>query len=281
MSDPIAYWNGPAAERWVSEQDDLDNMVRPFGDAALGAARVTAGESVLDVGCGCGETLLSLASLVGPTGRVVGVDASLPMLARAKDRCSGRMNVAFLDGDATKVIPSDPHDASFDVALSRCGVLVFADPVAAFRRIRGALRPGGRLSFVCWRAVEENPWAAVPFAAVAKVLGPPEPAAPDAPGPFSFGSAARVRAVLESAGFRDVTTEKVDHEVGYGTTTDLDATAAAVARVGPVARMLVDRDEATRARAIAAVRDVLPPYVQPGGAVRFPASAWVVTARNV
>jgi hypothetical protein len=56
-NDQIAYWNGPAVERWVREQAILDEMLRPFGDAALDAARVTPDEAVVDVGCGCGDTV--------------------------------------------------------------------------------------------------------------------------------------------------------------------------------------------------------------------------------
>ena len=276
MRDPIEYWNGPAAERWVRDQVDFDRMVGPFGEAALHAAKVTAGESALDVGCGCGETLLGLASLVGPGGRVVGVDASVPMLAKAKERCRDRANVSFLGGDASKVIPDQP---SFDLAFSRFGVMFFADPVGAFRRIRGALRPAGRLSFVCWRPLDQNPWAALPFDAAARAIGRPEPTPPDAPGPFSFGDPTRVRSILEGAGFRDVAAESVEREVGFGAASTLDEAAAAIARLGPVSRLLADRDDATRARAITAIREVIPPYVGAGGEVRFRGTAWVVTAR--
>ena len=237
---------------------------------------MTAGESALDVGCGCGETLLGLASLVGAGGRVVGVDASVPMLTRARERCGDRANVSFLEGDASKVIPAQP---SFDLAFSRFGVMFFADPVAAFRRIRAALRPAGRLSFVCWQPLDQNPWAALPFDAAARAVGRPEPTPPDAPGPFSFGDPARVRGILDAAGFRDVAAESVEREVGFGPASTLDEAAAAIARLGPVARLLVDRDDATRAKAIAAIREVIPPYVSAGGEPRFRGAAWVVTAR--
>jgi SAM-dependent methyltransferase len=276
MGDPIEYWNGPAAERWVREQADFDRMVGPFGEAALQASKVTAGESALDVGCGCGETVLALASRVGPGGRVVGADVSAPMLARAKERSRELPNVSFLEGDASKVIPAEP---SFDLAFSRFGVMFFADPVVAFRRIRGALRPSGRLSFVCWQPLDQNPWAALPFDAAARALGRPEPSPPDAPGPFSFGDPERVRGILETAGFRGVAAGSVAREVSFGPASTLDQAAAAIVRLGPVSRLLADRDETTRARAIAAIREVIPPYVGAAGEARFPGAAWVVTAR--
>jgi SAM-dependent methyltransferase len=277
ISDPLEYWNGPAAERWVRDQVDFDRMVGPFGDAAIEASKAGAGESVLDVGCGCGETVLGLASRVGPTGRVVGVDLSVPMLTRAKERCRERSNVSFLEGDASKVIPEQP---AFDLAFSRFGVMFFTDPVVAFRRIHAALRPTGRLSFVCWRSLDANPWAAVPFDAAMRAVGRPEPTPPDAPGPFSFADPARVRGILEAAGFRDVSAASFESEVGFGPASTLDEAATAIVRLGPVARLLADRDEEARSRAIAAIREVLPPYVDARGEPRLKGAAWVVTARR-
>jgi SAM-dependent methyltransferase len=277
VNDQVAFWNGPSGERWVREQAGLDRMLRPFGEAALDAALVTAGEAVLDVGCGCGDTLERLAALVGARGRVVGLDASAPMLARARERCAGRANVALVEGDASTAAL---REASFDLLYSRFGVMFFPDPARAFRHLRGALAPRGRLSFVCWRRLADNPWAAVPFDAVADVLGRPEPEPPDAPGPFSFGDPARVRGVLEGAGFRDVTVHGFEEAVAYGTSGSLDDAALEITKLGPVARLLVDRDETAKSRALAAVRSVLPSYAGANGEVRFPAAAWIVTARN-
>jgi SAM-dependent methyltransferase len=198
------------------------------------------------------------------------------MLARAKERCRDRSNVSFLEGDASKVIPEQP---SFDLAFSRFGVMFFPDPVAAFRRIRAALRPTGRLSFVCWRALDANPWAALPFEAAVRAIGRPEPTPPDAPGPFSFADPKRVGGVLESAGFRDVAATSFDSEVGFGPASSPEEAAVAIVRLGPVARLLADRDEEARAKAIAAIRDAIPPYLAANGEPRFRGAAWVVTAR--
>jgi SAM-dependent methyltransferase len=275
MTDQAAFWNGPAADRWVNEQTEMDAILRPYGAAALEAAKTAPGEAVLDVGCGCGDTTLALAERVGPSGRVLGLDVSAPMLARARERSAGLANVTCLEGDAARA----PFDrATFDVLFSRFGVMFFADPAAAFAHLHSALRPGGRLAFVCWRTLRENPWATVPSEAAATVLGPPEPTPPGAPGPFAFGDASRVSTILEGAGFREVALRPFDTHNSFGGGGSLADAAVAVARLGTLSRLLVGQDESIVRRVLVAVEAALPPFVNDRGGVSLPAAAWVVTA---
>lgn len=277
MDDPIAYWNGPAGDRWVAEQAGLDAMLRPFGAAVLEAAHVGPGESVLDVGCGCGDSSLALATLVGSAGRVLGLDVSRPMLALARARSASLPNVALVEGDAsTAPLPA----AAFDVLFSRFGVMFFPEPTGAFRHLRASLRPRGRVAFVAWRPLAENPWAKVPFDAVADALGRPDPEPADAPGPFSFGDPARIRGILEGAGFRDVAARAFDTPMIFGASATLDEAVAEVARLGPVARLLVNRDETARRRALQAIRAVMTGFANARGGYCLPAATWIVTAAN-
>jgi SAM-dependent methyltransferase len=277
MNDQIAYWNGPTGERWVREQAMLDEMLRPFGDAALAAARVSPDEAVVDLGCGCGDTSLALATLVGSRGRVVGLDVSAQMLSCAKQRGAGRPNLSFVEGDASR---ESLAQGAFDLLFSRFGVMFFADPIGAFAHLRGVLRPDGRIVFVCWKSLSENPWAAVPFEAVASVLGRPEPQPEDAPGPFSFGATARVREILDGAGFRGLNMRSFETAITFGASGATDDAVSEIARLGPVARLLIDRDEASLARAKAAIGTVATSYRTAQGVVQFPAAAWIVTAQN-
>src|SRR5467141_281082 len=148
----IEYWNGGAAETWVAQQERLDRQLDPLGRAALRALAPRPGEHVLDVGCGSGQTALQLADAVGPGGRVVGLDLSSQLLAAARRR-NPSAHVAFERADAQ----THAFDQPFDAIYSRFGVMFFADPVAAFANLRRALKPGGRMAFVCWRAESENP----------------------------------------------------------------------------------------------------------------------------
>src|SRR5689334_20742768 len=159
-SEQIEYWNGGAAETWVELQDRLDRQLDSLGRAALAALGPRAGEHVLDVGCGSGQATLQLADAVSPGGRVLGIDISEPLLAAARHR-NRNPRVSFLRADAQ----THPFEQPFDAIYSRFGVMFFADPVAAFVNLKRALKPGGRLAFVCWRAEAENPVMTVPIAA--------------------------------------------------------------------------------------------------------------------
>lgn len=233
-----AYWNGPTAQRWISQQERLDRALTPFGSALVDEAEVRPGDRVLDVGCGCGDTSLAVARLIQPGGTVVGVDLSAPMLARARERSTSLNldNARFVEADAAAFKAEQP----FDRIVSRFGVMFFEDPRAAFTHVRGLLRSGGRLTFVCWREYDENPWSKLPMDVVQSYL--PEATIPGmdgSPGPFAFADRQRVTAILRESGFEDVVLEPFDAEVCLSPNDLEDAVEFAVA-AGPAARALVD-----------------------------------------
>jgi SAM-dependent methyltransferase len=142
--------------------------------------------------------------------------------------------------------------------------MFFTDPVAAFANVRKALRPGGVLSFVCWQSVFDNEWMLIPGAAVATVTGslPPMPG-PEEPGPFSLADPARVRAVLEAAGFGSVViTPHADHVVI--SEDRIPEVALTSVRAGGVRQALQEADDQTRQRAVAAIEEALRARVQDG-----------------
>jgi SAM-dependent methyltransferase len=144
----VEYWNHTAGPIWVELHEQLDSLIGPMGQAAIAALGPTPGEAILDIGCGCGRTSLQLAAAVGGSGAVVGADISAPMLAVARARpippTSARPDFREVDAQA-----GDLGKGVFDAVFSRFGVMFFADPVAAFANIRGALKADGRLTFVC------------------------------------------------------------------------------------------------------------------------------------
>jgi SAM-dependent methyltransferase len=279
-ADMIRYWNEGAGSAWVAMQERLDRQVGPLGAAALERAAVAAGERVLDVGCGCGGTTLEIAGAVGEQGGVVAVDVSEPMLERARQRAAEAGLAARIEWRCEDAQLARFAAGSFDCLYSRFGVMFFADPVAAFANLRRALRPHGRLVFVCWQARERNPWMTVPaLAAMQHVAFPPPPPA-DAPGPFAFADAARVRGLLEAAGFAGVEHEPLERAMqlgGGGTEEALELFLA----VGPVGQALREAQAGpdVRARVLDALREAFERFRTPRG-VEAPAAAWIVTARR-
>ncbi len=168
------YWNEVAGPRWVAGQGFRERRNQESLALLLDHLGLAGGESVLEIGCGTGAVTLPLAQAVGAHGRVVAVDISEPMLGVARQRVaeSGMHNVTLLQGDA-QVFALEP--AAFDVATSRMGVMFFADPVAAFRNIGSALKPGGRLVFACWAPLAENRHWLISYDIAVRHLGPPAP----------------------------------------------------------------------------------------------------------
>jgi SAM-dependent methyltransferase len=258
---------------WAEVREPLERQLAPLGQHALAALAPRPGEHVLDIGCGGGETALDLARAIAPDGTVVGIDLSAAVLAFARRAAEGCKRVRFIQADAG-VYPFEP--ASFDAAFSRFGVMFFADPVAAFTNIRRSLRPNGRLAFVCWRALEENQLDMLPLKAVTPYL-PPLPADDrDAPGPFAFADANRVRRILEDADFGEIEISAHDEQVGSG---NLDTMLAVCSRVGALGKILRENPE-LRTTTLPAVRSALAAHDGPRG-VRLNAATWIVTARTV
>jgi SAM-dependent methyltransferase len=242
----------------------------------MDVAAVGAGEAVLDVGCGTGATLLRLAELAGPAGQVLGCDVSAPMLALARQRAAGIAHVGIMQADAqAHRFPA----AAFDAVVSRFGVMFFADPVAAFANLRQALRPGGRVAFVCWAPLADNPFFRLPMQAAVRRLGPVEPAPPRAPGPMAFGEPDYVREILAGAGYHDIVIDERRPDL-LGLPTPA-ATADFVCEMGPVARLIAERqaDGATAAAVHADIAEAFAAY-QRDGRVRIPCCLYIVRARR-
>jgi ubiquinone/menaquinone biosynthesis C-methylase UbiE len=264
----IEYWNGAVGERWARLQETIDASLSAITEALMPFANPRPRERVLDVGCGAGTTTYMLAKAVGPEGNVTGVDISEPMLEVARARGIG---VNFRKADASTHLFHPTHDLVF----SRFGVMFFEDPVAAFANIRKALKPRGRLAFVCWRDVTKNLWASAPFAAVRDLLPPQEPADPLAPGPFAFADPERLGTILAKAGYQNIRIEQLDTVMVMGAT---PAEAAVQAlNIGPLARAATGLDEAVRDKIRGVVESKMATFATERG-IALPAACWLVGA---
>lgn len=273
-SEQIAEWNGVLGQRWVAMQKEIDCIVVPFGDAALKAAAPQSGERVIDVGCGCGETSIAIARMVGAAGEVLGIDVSQPMLevARSHGALANCANLAFRNGDASEMeLP-----ANIDLLFSRFGVMFFSQPAAAFSHLRKSLRAGGRCVFVCWRTPRDNAWAMTPLSAARKVMDiTPAPADRNAPGPFAFADEERLRTILSGAGFSDIRIRRFDAALSLGETPRSAAENAV--RMGPVSRLVEEVGIEHLPVILDAVERTLAPLATPGGQVSLNGSTWVVS----
>ena len=274
-ADQIAYWNGPGGQRWADRQQSQDILLAPVADLLIDRARARAGERIIDVGCGSGATSIAFAQKVGPTGHVLGIDISGPMLARARQIAPAGLSVDFVLADAT-VYPFDP--ASFDLLVSRFGVMFFAEPARSFANLRRALKPAGRLAFACWREPRENPFFMAPLQAVYKHVPKLPQVGPEEPGPFAFASEARVHRILGEAGFQGIAMEPCNLALDIAVGRGLDAAVQGALEIGPAARALAEQPPEVVAAATHSIREALTPLVR-GQSVPIPAAIWIVTAR--
>jgi SAM-dependent methyltransferase len=267
-------WNGVESNHWVEHAERYDGQLAPFADALLERLTLAGTDRVLDIGCGCGATTITAAA---QAHHAVGLDLSGPMLDVARNRAAekGLANVEFVEADAQvhRFVP-----ASFDVVVSRFGVMFFDDPTAAFTNLRGALADDGRLVFVCWRPLDANEWLLVPGLAAAAHVALPDLGGENAPGMFSLAADDAIRAVLGGAGFNAIEIEPFDTTITLGGGGTLDETLDYLLGTG-IARALLDTATSdAREHAIDAVRAALTEHYEAGLGVRLGAGAWLVSA---
>lgn len=274
MGDEQAkLWNGTAGCAWVEAQALLDRTLQPFEDLLVEAVSASGARRVLDVGCGTGSTTRAVARLVGVTGDSVGIDISEQMTATARMLAEQeRVPAKFICADA-QTHTFEP--ASFDMIMSRFGVMFFADPVQAFANLRDAAGKGATLCFVAWRSPAENPFMTTAERAAARLLPNLQARRADAPGQFGFADARRVRSILEKSGWTQIDIQPID----VTCTLPESELSRYGARMGPVGTALRDVDTRTRDQVVAVVRAAFEPYVH-GDTVRFTASCWNVSARR-
>ncbi|MCF4130109.1 methyltransferase domain-containing protein [Methylobacterium sp. SyP6R] len=251
------------AQAWVEAYPLIDRQLSPLGLEAMAALAPSPGATVLDIGCGAGQTLGQLAEIVGASGQVIGVDVAQPLLAVAAQRTRSLPNVRVIEADAQTI---DLPSGSADAVYSRFGVMGFADPVAAFTNFRRMLRPGGKLAFVCWQALDQNELDHLPLTA-AGIPG----VADDAP--FSFADPRVIDGVLGQAGFDGIGFRAHNARVSSG---DLDAMTAVLLKVGSLGK-IVREHPTLRADAEPRLRAALA-KLGDHALVSLTASVWIVTA---
>lgn len=266
--DQARAWDGDEGETWVAEEDRYDGALRAYRGIFHRFCALRSTETVLDVGCGTGQSTRDAARVAA---RVLGIDLSGAMIGRARERAE--RNTTFVQGDA-QVYPFEP--ASFDTVISRTGTMFFGDRAAAFGNLGRALAPGGRLTMLTWQRAERNAWVTVMLDCLGGGRDVPLPP-PEAPSPFALAEPASVRPMLERAGFADVTFTAADESFYLGA--DVGAAVDFMAGTGIARWLLGLLDDAGQAAARRRLEAALAETVTADG-VRLPASAWIIRARR-
>jgi len=233
--DQKDYWSDGPGKYWIEYEDQLDSLFQVVTETLLARADPKPAEAVLDIGSGTGANAIAIARHVGPKGVVVATDIAEPLLGRARARAEieGADNLKFVIADA------QTHSfgvRQFDLIVSRFGTMFFSNPVQAFKNLRTALRPGGRLCMVCWAPAQENPWFHLPRDAAIARLGMPQRQPPTTPGPLAFSDKSYVLDILKDAGFPDGRAELEDVE--FLLPGSAAAAASLAGNVGPAARIM-------------------------------------------
>lgn len=276
----VEFWNQVLAPKFIRFKHVLVGGLTQHSEAIFPALPVRAGDRVLDVGCGFGDTAIKLANLVGPGGQVVGVDCCDAFLdyARKDVEARGLTNITFMRGDAEIALPND----AFDFVFARFGTMFFANPVAGLRNMRKALRPGGRVVHIVWRTRADNPWLSMAKDVVLRFL--PEPgddAQTCGPGPFSMSNEETVRAMMEAAGYDDIEFRRVDAPVLVGNDVkDAIDFQLAIGPAGEVFREAGKAAEDKRDQIEAALAAAIKEQKMAAEGIVMDSSSWVISATN-
>jgi SAM-dependent methyltransferase len=270
--EQAALWNGRAGRAWVETQDVLDQMFKPLEDLLVAAVFAGSGGRVLDVGCGTGSTTRTAARLLGAKGHCIGIDISEPMIAAARARAEREGTPASFIHANVQIHAFEP--ASFDMIISRLGVMFFDDSVRAFANLRRAASDEAELQFIAWRGAAENPFMTTAERAAAPLLPNLPARRPDAPGQFAFADRRRVYSILEESGWTEIDIRAID----VACSLPEKELVRYLTRLGPVGLILQEADDRTRTQVVETVRAAFDPYVH-GTEVRFTAACWMVGAR--
>jgi ubiquinone/menaquinone biosynthesis C-methylase UbiE len=276
----VQFWNEVLAPKFIRFKHILVGGLAQHSEAIFPALPVREGDHVLDVGCGFGDTAIRLARMVGPTGKVVGIDCCDAFLAHARKdvEASGLNNIDLMRGDAEIALPTQ----AFDFVFARFGTMFFANPVAGLRNMRLALKPGGRMVHIVWRNRVDNPWLSMAKDVVLQFL--PQPGA-DAltcgPGPFSMSNEESVRIMMKAAGYDRIEFRRVDAPVLVGKdVADAIAFQLAIGPAGEVFREAGLEAEQQRNQIEAALTDAIQQQKASADGIVMQSSSWVIGARN-
>ncbi len=275
----VDFWNDVLVPKFIKYRHILVGGLTHHSEKIFPTLEISEGDKAVDVGCGFGDTAIQIAKRVGPEGSVLGMDCCKAFLefARADVKAAGISNVTFVEGD----VQGYPFEPVYDFCFSRFGTQFFENPVAGLRSMRTSLKPGGIMTMIVWRTIDDNPWLGMPKQVILQHLPPPgDDARTCGPGPFSMADQEMVTKQLEIAGYDDIQFARIDAPLMVGNTLD-DAVdfQLAVGPAGEVYREAGDQAVAKHDEIIAALQSELSKHATDDGVV-MESSSWKIRARN-
>jgi SAM-dependent methyltransferase len=275
----VDFWNEILAPKFIKYRHILVDGLAHHSAKIFPSLEVGEGDKVVDVGCGFGDTAIQLAQRVGPSGSVLGIDCCNAFLemGRADATAAGVENVTLVEGDAQSYAFEPVHDFCF----ARFGTQFFENPVVGLKNMRTSLRPGGVMTMIVWRTIDDNPWLGLPKEIVLQYLPPPgDDARTCGPGPFSMANQEMVTKQLEIAGYTGIEFERVDAPLVVGRSPeDAIGFQIALGPAGEVYREAGEEAERRQDEIAAALTAELSRYETPEGIV-MESSSWKISARN-
>jgi ubiquinone/menaquinone biosynthesis C-methylase UbiE len=276
----VDFWNEILVPKFIKYKHVLVGSLNHHSVAIMPSLKIEQGDSVLDVGCGFGDTACMFAERVGPSGRVVGMDCCDAFMEYGIKEAAdaGLENVTFINGDALAY----PFEPEYDFVFSRFGTMFFSNPVAGLRNMRKALKPGGIVTHIVWRDRADNPWLSMAKDVVLRFLPPPgEDAMTCGPGPFSMANQEMVTKMMEIAGFENIEFKRVDAPVLVGRTVEdainfqlaLGPAGEVYREAGPEAEEKLDDIKVALAKAIEVQK-------KDTDGIVMDSSSWVISATN-
>ena len=275
MNETLREWNDNAAP-WREHSATIRTMFVPVTAALIEEAGISTGQSVLDVAGGPGEPSLTIAEVVGPTGSVTCTDAVAGMVAAAEEEAKrrGLTNVSFRQCLADGLPFADN---SFDVAVSRLGVMFFPEVVGGLREMLRVVKPEGSIGLVVWGLAERNPFTQIVTNVMSRHVETP-PADPDAPGAFRFGEPGRLAGLLHDAGATSVRERELNFRIEAAITTE-QYWQLRSSTSGTLREKLAKLPAGVVQKISSEVQDAAREYF-PNGHMSFPAQMLVVTGRK-
>ncbi len=268
------FWDGMATQ-WERRRQLNARSTSKVSEWLVDAIDPVAGETVLDLAAGTGETGFEAASRIGSDGRLISSDFS-PEMVRAAERAAGELGLANAEFRVLDAEALDLEDGSVDGVLCRFGLMLFPNPDQALGEIRRVLRDGGRFACSTWGPPDRNPWMTTSAGIVIERGLMEPPAGKGGPGQFSMPDAQTIEPLFATAGFGSIRVEEIEIAWRFETGDELWAfvselqgpVAVAISGLDPEEQLEIRRELEERAGAFATGSG----YAIPGLAVNAVAS---------